>query len=136
MNCYMPISEKLNKSKQLVIEKLGNETAFLFILYAYIYSNFLCKVFDLDMLSTLFDQIKPELKLNRELKKHCIIWATDAVRLNNGFRIITTGYYFKTQDIKGDIFSILDFDFLQVIKKNPEFHHSALQMASAATKSP
>lgn len=132
MNCYMPILKKVDQSKRLVIKKLGHETAFLFILYAYIYSNFLYKVFDVTMLIDLFDQIKPDLKLSSELKKHCIVWATDAVRLNNGFRLITTGYYFKSHRIKGDVFSILDFDFLQLIKRNPEFHQAALRMASVA----
>lgn len=119
-----------------ILRTLGREnnlrSLFKFIFISYVYSNFLYE--------TLSDQdffdacalFTPEMKISARKAKHFRRLFQHGLDLSPGFRLLTTQFYFKSLGYAGSVERILDFDFIQYMKKKPIYFKIIDEMAHLA----
>jgi len=110
-NCYMnPDKEDLDAMIEL-IEDVGFERTFNMVLFGYLHANFMRQDVSEDLIIEIVG--KNSLAAN-QIVKMC-------EKLDHLFRVQTTEMYLRLEGYDGEVFDILDFQFMKTFKANPGF---------------
>ncbi len=118
-NCYMnPDKEDLDAMLNL-IERHGFKHTFMLVLIGYLHSNFMRQEFSQDLIQEIIGENSAD---------------TDAIvqmceKLDPLFRVQTTEMYLQLEGYDGEVFEILDFPFMQILKQNADFRLVTESMA-------
>lgn len=124
-NCYMnPDSEDLEAMNQL-IEDVGFERTFKLVLLGYLHANFMRQDVSEDLIIEIIG--KNSLAAS-QIVKMC-------EKLDHLFRVQTTEMYLRLEGYNGEVFDILNFQFMNVFKANTGFTAAMNSMAHVLRKS-
>ncbi len=118
-NCYMnPDKEDLDAMLSL-IERLGFKRTVMLVLIGYLHSNFMRQEFSQQNILEIAGENSAD---------------TDAIvqmceKLDPLFRVQTTEMYLRLEGYDGEVFEILDFPFMQILKQNADFRLAMDSMA-------
>ncbi len=130
-NCYMaPHEDDLALMLELR-EKVGARCYFALTLFSYVYSNFLLEVFVKTTAIDILSRYAPEVSVDDELLSQIEHLGQIGDQLDHQFRVTTTSLYLRIEGHEGDLFELLNFDFMKTFAEHPSFQKAVDKMADA-----
>lgn len=126
---YMHPSRKDIASIKKMVNEYGIRFTFIIMMYSYLHANFLIEKIPSTLIEKLVTEFGFSLTFDQKLLKDCDSMMKLAEKLDPQFRIQTTQTYLKLQGYNGDIFQLLDFQFVNLLNTKSEFL-TALQLMS------
>ncbi len=118
LNCYMTPVDKTRNLINKVSQALGEEFAIRLVLISYVFANFLRDEVPLALIEEWIEKFanleKPPTK---KMLKDCVELGGIGQALDPLFRIRTTENYFMTQGLGGEVYDLLNFDFLIQLRR-------------------
>ena len=128
-NCYMAPHEDDLASMLSLREKVGSRCYFVLTLFSYVHSNFLLEVFLKPTIVDIVSRYAPNVPLDDELLKDIEHLGQIGDQLDQQFRVTTTSLYLRIEGHSGDLFELLNFDFMKVFSEHPSFQKAVDRMA-------
>lgn len=129
-NCYMaPHDDDLELMTELRM-KVGPRCYFVLTLFSYVYSNFLLEVFLKPTVVDIVARYAPEVSLDDELLSQIEQLGQIGDQLDHQFRVTTTSLYLRIEGHEGDLFELLNFDFMKTFAEHPSFQKAVDKLAS------
>lgn len=120
---YMHPSRKDIASIKKMVNAYGLRFTFIIMMYSYLHANFLIEKIPSTLIEKLVADFGFNLNVDQKLLKDCDSMMKLAEKLDPQFRIQTTQTYLKLQGYNGDIFQLLDFQFVNLLNTKSEFIH-------------
>jgi hypothetical protein len=117
-NSYIQGGQDNRLIKNNLLEKIGMKALFKLTFYSYLCSNFLYKTYPYENFLKLTSFIFGSQKVPQKTLKDCHKLFLLGIKLSVTFKIHTAQFYFTCEGYDGDIFDLLNFNFLKIIKKD------------------
>jgi hypothetical protein len=131
-NCYMHPSKSNNAIMSRLIKALGLKFTFMCLMYAYIHSNFLIEEVPANVFATLADKYATGVEFTTKMANDCSAIMKIANKLDPLFRIQTSQMYFKLEGHEGEIYEMLNFQFMKIFEGNKAYEKAVEKMAEIA----
>ncbi len=128
-NSYMHPEKKSALVLRRLTKALGSKFAFVSTLVCYLHANFLRELIPPTVLQELVaryagngcewtDKVEKDFEALRKM----------AERLDPQFRVQTTQMFLNLEGFDGDVFEILDFEFMPIFMSQPKFQKAVVQL--------
>ncbi len=129
-NCYMAPHEDDLALMIDLRERVGARCYFVLTLFSYVYSNFLLEVFPKPTVVDIVSRYAPEVTIDDELLGEIDHLGRIGDQLDHQFRVTTTSLYLRIEGHEGDLFELLNFDFMKTFSEHPSFQKAVDKMAT------